>query len=91
MPRFFFHTQDGHVERDDEGTELASIEEARREAARLMGEMLRASPGVFWDDTQLQVNVEDESGLLLFSVTTYATESAATQTLRRRTTRNNPG
>ena len=42
MLRYFFDVTDtGIVSADDEGTELASIEEARREALQTLGEIAR--------------------------------------------------
>jgi hypothetical protein len=76
MPRFFFHTEYGHTKRDEAGTLLPDVETAKAEAARLMGKMLSQSPQEFWKDGQLRINVENEQGLVLFTVTTFATESA---------------
>jgi hypothetical protein len=42
MPRFYFDVRDnGNVLRDHEGLEFAGMEEARSEAARAAGEMLK--------------------------------------------------
>jgi hypothetical protein len=76
MPRYFFHTEDGHVEHDKEGTELANLEAAKMEAARMMGDLLRLSPRMFWSDCQMTVTVVGENDLTLFSITSFATESA---------------
>ncbi len=32
MPRYFFHVHDGHEIRDEDGTELADLAEARAQA-----------------------------------------------------------
>jgi len=37
MPRYFFNVSDAGLIADRTGVELASVEEARREAARLLG------------------------------------------------------
>jgi hypothetical protein len=76
MPRFFFHTADGHDEHDEVGTELQNLEAAKLEAARIMGDMLRLSPRMFWNDCQMSVTVADENDLTLFRITSFATESA---------------
>jgi len=42
MPRFFFNTIDtGRAAEDDDGTELASLEVAKREALATLGEIER--------------------------------------------------
>jgi hypothetical protein len=42
MPLYFFDVTDtGKVSRDDQGVELASLEEARREALRTLGEIAK--------------------------------------------------
>ena len=42
MPRFFFDTIDtGRAAEDDDGTELASLEVAKREALATLGEIER--------------------------------------------------
>ena len=62
MPRYFFHVIDGKEIIDNEGTELADLDEARAEAIVLSGEMLNDLGGKFWNNGQWQVRVEDESG-----------------------------
>ncbi len=41
MPLFFFHTHNGHDIIDDEGTFCADLDEARVEAIKAAGEMIR--------------------------------------------------
>jgi hypothetical protein len=41
MPRYFFNLKDGHTSLDEEGTELADIHAARREAVTFAGQTLR--------------------------------------------------
>lgn len=60
MPRFFFHTHDGEEITDREGLELPSAAEARQEAARLLGELLRDRPDAFWERGVITVTVEAE-------------------------------
>jgi hypothetical protein len=83
MPRFYFHTEDGVRIDDDEGADLPSLADARREGARVLGEMLRERPDAFWADGGLSLTVTDESGLTLFTLEVSATHSAATGGLRR--------
>ena len=52
MPRYFFHVIDGKEIIDNEGTELADLDEARAEAIVLSGEMLKDLGGKFWNNGQ---------------------------------------
>ena len=62
MARYLFHIFDGEEIIDDEGTELAGLDEARAEAIVLSGEMLRDSGGKFWNNGVWQLRVTDEAG-----------------------------
>ena len=64
VPRYFFHIMDGRASIDHEGTELAGIEEARSQAIRTAGEMLRqdSSGGGIWSGHPWQMTVADETG-----------------------------
>ncbi len=77
MSRFYFHTEDGVAHRDDEGVELRTLADARREAVRVLGEMLKEQPDTFWTDGGLKLTVADEDDLLLFALEVSATVSAA--------------
>lgn len=77
MSRFYFHTEDGIARRDEEGVELATLAEARREAVRVLGGMLRDQPDDIWTDGGLKLTVADEDNLLLFVLEVSATASAA--------------
>jgi hypothetical protein len=62
MPRFFFHTDDGPLTfRDEVGIEMR-IAEARIEATRVLGELLKDAPVEFWSSGHLIVNVESDDG-----------------------------
>jgi hypothetical protein len=77
MPRFHFHTEDGCVYPDEEGIELATVTEARRQAARMLGEMLKEQPDKFWEDGGLKLTVTDHRGLVLFVLDASATVAPA--------------
>ena len=62
MPRFFFHVIDGEEIIDNEGTELAGLDEARAEAIVFSGETLRDAGGRLWNNGQWQARVTDEAG-----------------------------
>ena len=68
MPRYFFHVMDGRASIDHEGTELAGIEQARAEAIRTAGEMLRQDSAGLWSGHPWQMTVADETGCTQFSL-----------------------
>jgi hypothetical protein len=77
MPRYFFHVHDGAAWLDAEGTELPSLETAREEAIRALGEMIRDIPPAISKGEQFQLWVTDQprgEGSKLF-VLTVAAES----------------
>jgi hypothetical protein len=47
---------------DDEGVELASLADARKEAVVFAAETLKDRPEIAWRDKQFCVQVEDENG-----------------------------
>jgi hypothetical protein len=75
MPRYFFHIIDGQEIIDEEGTELAGVNEARAEAIVLSGEMLRDSGGKFWNNGVWQLRVTDEAGDKVCALTFSADRS----------------
>jgi hypothetical protein len=77
MPRFHFHTQDGRVCHDKEGTELPDVHRARLEAIRISCEMLRIQEETFWDSKSWQMTVTDATGLVLFVIDVTAHLSPA--------------
>jgi hypothetical protein len=62
MPRYFFHVIDGRDIIDHVGTVFSSVEEARAEAIRTAGAILRDEGDQFWNDTEWQMNVTDGAG-----------------------------
>ena len=62
MPRYFFHVMDGRNIIDDEGAEFPNLRDARTEAIRLAGAVLRDEGDEFWNGTEWQMNVTDASG-----------------------------
>ena len=86
MPRFFFHTQDGTVYHDEEGTELLDVQPACATALQVLAEHIQAWPGDFWKHDALQVHMVDDDGLHLLTLTIGATFAPAllnrTQTAR---------
>ena len=68
MPRFFFHSEDGHLEVDEIGTELADAAAARAEAVRFAGALLQDRPQTVWESTRWRMLVTDERKAILFAV-----------------------
>jgi hypothetical protein len=62
MPRFFFHTQTETRTSDNVGIELDNEIEARREAVRTCGEMMRDAPEGFWGSRPWVVTVTNAAG-----------------------------
>lgn len=54
---------------------LASDDEARLEAARLLGQMVKEHPGDIWRNNELQISVTGEDGMTLFMLDLAAFES----------------
>jgi len=62
MPRYFFHVIDGREIIDNQGSELASLKEARVEAIQLAGAILRDEGDKFWNGEEWHMDVTDASG-----------------------------
>lgn len=68
MPRYFFNVMAGASSPDQEGFDLADVAEARFEASRLCGEMLRDDPAQLVEGQPWQMEVRDEEGDLAFTL-----------------------
>ena len=68
MPRFYFHVRDSTEFIDRVGTECAGTEDARVQAVRAAGAMLKEFGGQFWDDEDWRLWVTDESGTAVCAV-----------------------
>ena len=75
MPRYFFDITNGEYQPDVLGTELAGLEEARLESVILSGNLLRESPALFWNAERWLIEVKDDVGLTLFTLSFTATEA----------------
>ena len=82
MAQFFFHTEDGRSVSDDEGTDLETLADARVEAVRVLGDILRESPEEVLATGQLRLTVTDAAGLIYFALDLSATDAAAGKALR---------
>lgn len=65
-----------------EGIELATIDEARIEAARRVGRLLHDHADQLWTDEDWRMDVTDDKGLILFVLTISAMRSSATTGIR---------
>jgi hypothetical protein len=70
MIRYHFTTINGHVAADVEGTELRNLDEARVEATRLIGQILRDHPDRIWEKGKLGVQVYTDDNDFLFEIMT---------------------
>ena len=77
MSLFFFHTQTDTRFTDEEGTEIDGPVEARRQAIRTCGEMMRDAPEGFWGSRPWSVTVTDPAGLVLWDIHVDGSPSAA--------------
>lgn len=77
MPRYYFHTANGGVHRDDTGTELPGLLAARVHAIKYAGEVMADEPEVLWDGQEFYVEVRNEAHQLLFIVTCKARNAPA--------------
>jgi hypothetical protein len=76
MPKFFFHVAD---ELDDDGTELANLTEAQRQALETLGGVLRNGTGDgLWAGKPVNLWVRDApsgSGKILFEISVFASRN----------------
>ena len=69
MPRYFFNVYDGVAILDDEGSELAGLQEAKREAVTITGQLLHGSlKADIWSGDEWKLVVADDRGRTLFTV-----------------------
>jgi hypothetical protein len=80
MRRYFFHVQNGVHVPDDEGTEIATLNEAKCEAVKLAGQLICDAAASFWDHSELNVTVSDDAKLTLFSLHLVGIEAAVFKT-----------
>ena len=78
MAAFHFLVRtDTHVLSSD-SVDLSSLETARVEASRRIGDLLRTHADAIWVDKEWQMDVTDQAGLILFVINVSAMKSAAT-------------
>lgn len=77
MPRYFFHSLDGSVDRDTEGTELADWRQARKHAVLYASALLSDDPDVVWHGDDFRIEVTDAEQAILFTVVVFAIDGTA--------------
>jgi hypothetical protein len=77
VTRYFFNQIDGVFKPDDEGLEFATLEEARTEAVRYAGEVLRDHPTLVWQGEDFRVEVTDRTRLVLFTIIVVGMDAPA--------------
>jgi hypothetical protein len=61
-----------------EFADLTNADQARIEAAKRIGLFLHAHAGELWTDEDWQMDVTDDTGLILFVIDVHALRSSAT-------------
>lgn len=69
MPHFYFNVHDGHDIPDEDGQELPNVDAAKVQAVIVAADMLRDHAHAFWRDGEWRLDVTDEAGTVLFSLT----------------------
>jgi len=73
--RYFFNQLNGEAKLDDEGLELGHIDDARAEAVRYAGELMRDHPTIVWTGQDFRIEVTNSDRLLLFTVIVLAVDA----------------
>lgn len=84
MSTYYFHLENGDETRDDVGTDLATLHDARCYAVQMIAEVLCNEPERYWKHEEYRVTVSDENGLTLFIVEMVSTDAASLGNLRNR-------
>ena len=79
MPRYHFHLSDGVADADVEGHDLPDLDSARRDAARLVGQLLLDKPAEFWAEGHWVLTVTDAHELALFTIRVAANDAPVLQ------------
>ena len=75
--KFLFHCVDGHVDGDRIGQELNSVQDARREAVKIVTDVLRDNPDAIWKSGDFRVEVTDKNKIVLCTVMVVGIDSAS--------------
>jgi hypothetical protein len=69
---------------DTVSVEKDSLTDLRLEMAQFVGELLKDHAAILWEDKDWQIDVSDNTGLILYVIHVSAIETAATSRLRSR-------
>jgi len=75
--RCFFNLAGAIYDRDVEGYEVASIDQARVLAAQHVAEVIRDRPEAVWAGEEVCLEVTDEHQLILFTIIVVGVDSPA--------------
>ena len=78
MARFYFNTADGGRDVDKDGVELKDRTEARKEAVRYAGALMKGDPCLVWDGHDFRVEVLGEDGGLICTVVVLVVDTPQT-------------
>jgi hypothetical protein len=73
----FFNIAGAVYDPDVEGIEMASIDDARIEASRYVGELIRDHPNLPWAGEEVRVEVTDARQLVLFTIIVFGVDAPA--------------
>ncbi len=76
MPRYFFNIENGSSTPDVDGVVLTGAAEARAQATKMAGEMLREGSARLWETGQWRLDVRDEAGSAVFALSLLAEKGA---------------
>lgn len=77
VARYFFNASDGEARPFPQCIDLSSIQDARREAAKMACAAICENPDRFWRTREWQLTVTDDRGLNLFSLLILAADAPA--------------
>lgn len=77
VARYFFNVSDGEARSFPQCIDLSSIQDARREAAKMACAAINDNSDRFWRTREWQLTVTDENGLNLFSLLILAADAPA--------------
>ena len=78
LARYHFQVRTRSHVLADEGLDLVSQDEARAEAARRVGDLLKEHAGLLWLEQDWHMDVTDETGLILFIIQVSALNAPST-------------
>ncbi|MBB5710821.1 DUF6894 family protein [Sphingomonas xinjiangensis] len=82
MPRFHFRVLSGSQEHLADWWELPDVPDMKACAFRLAGDLIRDLPGSGSCDLDMEMNVTNDAGLVLFTITMVALEAPAIRLAR---------